>query len=160
MSSYIFVLNTVLVSLSHIYFVIHRPDFLPKDNYHNISRVANSYVIEWTIWQQSAVPRRSPPSSPAGGLASGDHLFPFIYTARLCLLVPFYNYVARKRPDCCWPVAYFTKKVNTSLAKSPLKFNGRLSRLGLTSAGHCWVNSYIKVIIIWYYSYARLLMQA
>ena len=45
-SSYIFVLNTDLVGLSHIYFVIHSSDFLPKDNYHNISRVANSYVIE------------------------------------------------------------------------------------------------------------------
>ena len=31
------------------------------------------------------------------------------------------------------PVAYFTKQVNPSLAKPPLKFNGGLAKLGLTS---------------------------
>ena len=30
-------------------------------------------------------------------------------------------------------VAYFTKEVNPSLAKQPLKFNGGFAKLGLTS---------------------------
>ena len=35
-------------------------------------------------------------------------------------------------PGCC-AVTYFTKEVNPSLAKLPLKFNGSLAKLGLTS---------------------------
>ena len=33
-----------------------------------------------------------------------------------------------------WPVAYFTIEVNPRLAKPPLKFNGGLAKLGLTSS--------------------------
>ena len=35
---------------------------------------------------------------------------------------------------CVWtPVAYFTKEVNSRLAKRPLVFNGHLANRGLTS---------------------------
>ena len=67
-----------------------------------------------------------------------------------------------QQPGCRWPVASFTKEVNSRLAKRPLVFNGRLANLGLTSlvkeatgersqgiSSHC-IDSAIRV----YYSFS------
>ena len=42
--------------------------------------------------------------------------------------------VARGQNYTCWgPVPYFAGEVNPNLAKPPLKFNGGLAKVGLTS---------------------------
>ena len=53
-----------------------------------------------------------------------------------------------KWPVSLSPVAYFTKKVNPSLAKLPLKFNGVLAKLGLASFVFKPLHGVISIISI------------